>query len=147
MPKYRNSTNTDITVGARRFPANSDIEISSYIEGALPAGLSWLSNEPNFNLVILDTKYAVLAGADAPTITVGASDTHGYFISFYVESGEFEIRMNGPIVGIASTAAVNPPILITEGRSWGRKYPSRVVDEIYIHSIIGGTIYVSIYKS
>jgi hypothetical protein len=147
MPTYRNSTNADITVGSIRFPARSTIEVSSYIEGTLPAGLSWISNLPNFNPVILAQKYSAKAGANLSTISVGASDTKGYFITFYVESGEFQIRMNGPMVMVyPSSVAVTPPILITEGQNWGRKYVSRVVESIDIHCVIIGTIYVNIYK-
>lgn len=138
MPKYTNSTAVDITVGANRFPANSSLEIGSYIEGALPAGLTLDSVDPNFNPILVDAKYTAKTGADIAVIPVPASDTKGYRIKFYVESGEFAIRLND--------AAQVVPWVVTEGESQERKYVSRVVDNIYIHCVAGGTIYVSIYK-
>ena len=140
MPKYNNSTTADIVVGSYRFPANSDFEVSSYVEGALPAGLTLLSVEPNDAMQeILSEKYGILAGATEPNIVVPASDGGEYTFKFYVESGEYRINFNE-----VATVAIGR--LIAEGNTWSEKFTSRMVDFVSIHCIIGGTIYMTVTK-
>lgn len=145
MPTYKNVINNDITIGSIRIPAHSSLEVNNFIEGSLPPGLSLVSDLPaSWSPVILAQKYSAHSGADVPPITVGASDSKGYFISFYVESGEFLISFN--VDGGPSVSVIPPAILVTEGQTWGRKYVTRVVDNIFIHCVTGGQIYVNIYK-
>ena len=141
MPTYRNMTNTDITVGAIRFPAKSTMEVRSYVPGTLPAGLLMINVLPNWNPVLLATKFTLKTGATLAPITVPDSNTNSYFISFYVESGEFQIQMNETVYYFGTH------IIVTEGQTWGRKYPSKSVNTINIRAITGGTIYVNIYKN
>jgi hypothetical protein len=137
MPTYRNSTVADIAVGAFRFPANSDMETDTYLE-TVPTGLALISALPvqSQSTTLLANKYTALTGADIATIAVPASPSKAYIVSFYVESGEFQIRFND--------ASMTPPIRVTEGERWTRKYVSRVVNDIRIHCVVGGNIYVSV---
>lgn len=137
MPTYHNSTAADIAVGAYRFPANSDLAIGAFLE-VIPTGLALVSVSPQFNKSLLANKYTALTGADVATISVPTSDTQGYDIKLYVESGEFQVRFN--------EAAMTPPFRVTEGQTWEKKYTSRVVTDIRLHCVIGGQIYVTIEK-
>ena len=139
MPKYANSTAADIAVGSFRFPARSSMDIDVFLEGTLPAGLTLVSVDPQKNNSLMENKYTALTGADVATIVVPESDSKGYKIKFYVESGEYEIRFN--------EAAMTPPFRVTEGQTWERKYVSRVVEDIRLHCVTGGQIFVNIEKN
>lgn len=139
MPKYANSTAADIAVGSFRFPARSSMDIDVFLEGTLPAGLTLVSVPPQKNTSLLENKYSAITGADVATITVPESDSKGYHIKIYVESGEFEVRFN--------EAAMTPPFRITEGQTFDKKYISRVVNDIRLHCVIGGQVFVNIEEN
>ncbi len=140
MPTYRNSTVADITIGSYRIPAKSDLKTGTFLEvnGLLPTGITQVSVDPQTNKTLLANKYTALTGADVATIDVPDSDSKGYIISFYVESGEFQIRFN--------EASMTPSIRITEGQTWTKQYVSKVVTDIRIHCVVGGNIYLNIEK-
>jgi hypothetical protein len=138
MPKYRNTTNADITVGVRRFPANSEMEVGSYVEGALPAGLVFVSDEPAFNPIVFREKYIKTTGSTWD-VSVPEGLTKGCIIEIYVESGETKASFNEDL-----TAEANTPIFVVEGQTWTRKIFANVVDKIYFRQMIGGNVYLTI---
>lgn len=58
MPKYSNTNGFDVAIGCIRVPARSDIETTTILEkyGALPAGISRISDSPLDNDVLIEDK-------------------------------------------------------------------------------------------
>lgn len=138
MPKYSNSTTADIVIDNIRIPAKESVETSTFFTGTLPTGITIDSIYPQINSVLYANKFSVVTGGVIPTITVPDSTTKGYDINFYVESGEFSIKLN--------TSVMSPVIVVTEGQTWKNKYVNKTVNTIDISCVIGGQIYITIIE-
>jgi len=140
MPKYRNSTHSDIVVGSIRFPALSDVEIKNFIEGTLPAGLTLISLDPIFNRVLLNEKYSKVATNEFAISVPENNETGEYVFSIYVSSGEFQLECD--IIPYSFTLAET----IAQGQTWGRKFSCRGINVIVLKCIADGIAYVKIFK-
>jgi len=137
MPRYRNSTNADIVVGSYRFPAEDILEIRTFIE-TIPAGLALESVDPQYEDVLYSEKHHHVTGVDLATIAVPDNpDGTDYRIQLYVESGEIQLRFN---------TADDTPILVVEGETFNRYLTTKAIEDIRIHSVVGGWVWVNVLK-
>jgi len=129
MPKYTNSTNSDIAIGSYRIGAKESITIQEYLQN-IPAGITEDDSVGYYDPIILSRKDTSTATFSVPTTS------SSYEIKFFCSAGDGTIKFNN------ASATVR---YIGTGETIRIKCMVRIIDSIIL-TISSGTIYTTIEK-
>jgi len=130
MPKYKNTSTSQIVVGSLRWEPGETLETPIWL-ATLPSGISKLADEPYFDPTVLSQKVTSDETVTIPDVTTGS-----YKVSVYVTTGEVSLKLNSD----SGTAR-----LLGVGMLFEAICLSRTINDLRF-TISSGTAYVTVEK-
>lgn len=134
MPRYTNSTNQDITIGAQRIPANGYLDMEGFIP-TLPDGVTRTAIAPVIHPILVSQVCTGGEGDADTTVAVPSGLISQYTVKIFCAAGLCNVYFN-------DKSLMTVPKVLAGGLSYELKCMSRVVDSVIISYGANGTVVV-----